>query len=228
MNTNVTRIICLLDRSGSMQGLLSDTLGGYNTFIDKQRAEPGDAIVTLAIFDDKYEEIYVDRPLSQVPLLTEEVYFPRGGTALLDAMGRAISPTQAGRTIVVIFTDGEENRSTEFRSDAIAKLVERRQKEGWNFVFFGAGMDAIGAAKNVGIGASHVGNVMRSATGAGAMYAAASASVASYRGGRSSAVQPDLLAAQPDAQPGVQATWVGIDPTAGVVMTTSNTSLLPK
>src|SRR4051812_7337917 len=103
---DTTHIICIIDRSGSMASLTNDTIGGYNTFIAKQKALPGDAVVTLVLFDDRYEVVYEARPLADVPLLTTDVYYTRGGTALRDAMGKAIGTAmRSPKAVVVVMTD---------------------------------------------------------------------------------------------------------------------------
>jgi hypothetical protein len=159
-NPHYTHIAVLLDRSGSMQSIKSDTEGGFDAFIAEQRKHPGRCDVTLAQFDDAYQEVYVAQPLASVPALDLR---PRGTTALLDAVGRLITTTgerlaampeddRPGAVIVVIMTDGLENASHEFTVDSIKKMItEQTETYGWNFVYLGANQDAISVAAGLGV-----------------------------------------------------------------------------
>lgn len=155
-------IAVLLDRSGSMESVKSDTEGGFNAFIEAQRSEPGDARVTLAQFDTQYEVVYANRHLADVPRLTLQ---PRGGTALYDALGRLVTDVGAelaalpeherpGKVIVVVMTDGHENSSREWTHDAITAAVKRQESEyAWEFLFLGANMDAVAIGTAMGFSA---------------------------------------------------------------------------
>jgi hypothetical protein len=157
-----TLIAVLLDRSGSMEAVKSDTEGGFNAFIDGQRAEPGEARVTLAQFDTDYEVVYADRPIADVPRL---VLQPRGGTALYDALGRLITDVGAelaaapeddrpGTVIVVVLTDGHENSSREWTHAAVTAAIKRQETDyAWDFVFLGANMDAVAVGTALGFAA---------------------------------------------------------------------------
>lgn len=159
-NPNLTQLAFLLDRSGSMQSIKSDVVGGFAAFIDEQRAGDGRCTATLAQFDKEYEVVYRGIDLAQVPPLT---LLPRGGTALLDSMGRLITDTAAeidalpeadrpGTVIVAIMTDGEENASREWRRPDIKALVEQQTNEhGWEFLYMGADQDAVEVGKGLGI-----------------------------------------------------------------------------
>ena len=160
---DLTHLYFLLDRSGSMQSIKSDTEGGFAAFIDEQRKEPGECRVTLAQFDDTYEVVYAGRPLSAVPPLDLQ---PRGTTALLDAMGRLITSAgdelaalpedeRPGTVIVAIMTDGLENASREWTHPAIKALVEQQSRDySWQFQYMGADQDAIEVGTSLGVSAA--------------------------------------------------------------------------
>ncbi len=163
MNKNLTEIVYILDRSGSMSGLEADTIGGYNAFLEKQKAEKGEAVVTTVLFDDKYETVHDRVDIKKIKPLTNKEYYARGTTALLDAVGKAVSHV-AGRhrnalesevpfkTIVVITTDGFENASREYDHIKVKDMIELQKKEyGWEFLFLGANIDAVETAKSFGI-----------------------------------------------------------------------------
>ena len=163
MNKNLTEIVYILDRSGSMSGLEKDTIGGYNSFLEKQKKEDGDAVVTTVLFDDKYDMVHDRVDIKKVKPLTNKEYYARGMTALLDAIGRTINYIDARhknalesevpfKTIVVITTDGYENASREFDSSKVKAMIENQKKElGWEFLFLGANIDAVETAKDFGI-----------------------------------------------------------------------------
>lgn len=165
MNTNLTELVFILDRSGSMSGLEPDTIGGFNAMIDRQREEDGKALVTTILFDDRIDILHSCEDISGVEPLTERQYYARGMTALLDAVGGAIERTRRrhaelrddavpAHTIFVITTDGEENSSRRYSFNQIRRMVEESQGElGWQFLFLGADMDAIASAAKIGIGA---------------------------------------------------------------------------
>lgn len=154
-----TEIICILDCSGSMGSMLTETIEGFNSFIDEQKAVKGKAKVTLVQFDNKYEVIYSGVKLKNVPVLDTNTFKPRGMTALLDAIGKTLTEQKeritnekwADKVIVVILTDGHENASQEFKTDTVKKLTKDAQDEGWSFVYLGANQDAIVAAQQFGI-----------------------------------------------------------------------------
>ena len=155
-------IVAVLDRSASMAHIKTDTEGGFNTFIDEQRKQPGSALVTLAQFDDQYEIAYENTPIADVPKLE---LIPRGMTALLDAVGKTITSVgvslagmdendRPATVIMVILTDGYENSSREWNADAVKKLVTEQQEHyGWEFIFLGANLDALNVARGMGIAA---------------------------------------------------------------------------
>lgn len=163
MNKNLTEIVYILDRSGSMSGLEEDTIGGYNSFLEKQKKEEGDAVVTTVLFDDRYDMVHDHVDINKVNPLTGKEYFARGTTALIDAIGKTINHVGnrhkyaldseiPAKTIVVITTDGFENASREFSSDKVKAMIEhQKEKYGWEFIFLGANIDAVQTAKRFGI-----------------------------------------------------------------------------
>lgn len=163
MKSGLTKLVLILDRSGSMQAIRDDAIGGYNNFLDEQSKVPGDASVTLVQFDDQYELVYKNMPIKQAPKLSYETFAPRGTTALLDAFGRTIDEVgkelsalddnqRPERVIVCMVTDGQENASKKYSCKQIAEMVEhQRTKYNWGFLFIGANMDAIAEASKLGI-----------------------------------------------------------------------------
>ena len=170
MKKDLTELVIILDRSGSMSGLESDTIGGYNGMLEKQKATEGEVLVSTVLFDGRSEVLYDRIPLAEVPKMTEKDYYVRGCTALLDAIGGAIhhignihkyarEEDRPEKTIFVITTDGMENASREYSYDRVKEMVERQQeKYGWEFLFLGANMDAIGTAGRFGIRADRAAN----------------------------------------------------------------------
>lgn len=165
MKKGLTEIVFILDRSGSMSGLESDTVGGFNSMIGKQKKEEGEAIVSTVVFDDVSEVIHDRVPLEKIQPLTERDYFVRGCTALLDAIGGAIhhianvhkyarKEDVPEHTLFVITTDGMENASRRYDIERVRRMIEKqKEKHGWEFLFLGANIDAIATARQVGIGA---------------------------------------------------------------------------
>ncbi|MBK5251830.1 MAG: VWA domain-containing protein [Peptostreptococcaceae bacterium] len=163
MKKDLTELVFILDRSGSMSGLESDTIGGYNSMMAKQKKEPGDAFVTTVLFDDGYELLHDRINLRGVEPITSKEYFVRGSTALLDAIGKTINKIgnaqkqtsedeRAEKVIFVITTDGMENSSREFTYEIIKKMVDnQKMKYGWEFIFLGANIDAVAEARRFGI-----------------------------------------------------------------------------
>jgi hypothetical protein len=192
-DSNKTLIAALLDRSGSMSSCVDATVEGFDELINGQKAEPGDAVVTLAQFDTEYNVVYQNTPIGEVPSL---VLIPRGGTALLDGIGKLITDVGAelaalsederpGTVIVMIMTDGGENSSHEWKLPAVKALIEKQTGVyGWKFMFLGANIDAVGVAGSMGIGASSA--IQYDSFNPGAtrgVYASASAAMTSTRSG---------------------------------------------
>lgn len=163
MKKNLSEIVFLLDRSGSMSGLEKDTIGGFNAMIEKQKKEEGEALISTILFDHEMKVLHDRVKVQDVKPISEKDYQVRGCTALLDAMGGAIhhisnvhkyarNEDVPEHTIFVITTDGMENASSHYSSSKVRTMVERqKEKYGWEFLFLGANMDAIAAAKDFGI-----------------------------------------------------------------------------
>ena len=159
----LTEIVFILDRSGSMEGLEADTIGGFNSMMKKQKEEQGEALVSTVLFDDVCEVIHDRVPMDEVKKLTEKEYFVRGCTALLDAVGGAIhhignihkyvrEEDRPEKTLFIITTDGMENSSREYSYDKVKKMVEKRkEKDHWEFIFMGANIDAVSVANKFGV-----------------------------------------------------------------------------
>lgn len=163
MKQNLTEMVFILDRSGSMQRLTSDTIGGFNSMIENQRNKEGDALVTTVLFDDQYELLHDHVDINHIKPITDREYFARGTTALLDALGKTINTIGAklnampeqerpDKVIFIVTTDGFENASREFDKKTVRKMIEHQQsKYAWTFMFLGANMDAVSEAANLGI-----------------------------------------------------------------------------
>ncbi|MDD7645679.1 MAG: hypothetical protein PUJ35_00355 [Ruminococcus bromii] len=161
----MTELVFILDRSGSMNGLEKDTIGGFNAMIEKQKQEAGEALVSTVLFDNESMVIHDRLPLDRVPRMTEKEYFTRGCTALLDAVGGAIHhignihkyarrQDVPEKTMFIITTDGYENASKRYDYEKVRKMIERqKEKYGWEFLFLGANIDAAAEARRFGIGA---------------------------------------------------------------------------
>ena len=163
MNNNLTELVFILDRSGSMGGLEKDTIGGYNSFIEKQQKEDGEANLTTVLFDHSYELLHDRVDIKKVSPLTGKEYFVRGTTALLDAIGITITKIgqkldaaaeaeRPGKVLFVITTDGMENASKEYTADKVKSMIEhQKEKYSWEFLFLGANIDAVKTAMSFGI-----------------------------------------------------------------------------
>lgn len=182
MKKNLTELVFILDRSGSMAGLEADTIGGFNAMIEKQRKEPGEAVISTVLFDNETEVIHDRIPLDRVPRLTEKEYYVRGCTALLDAVGGAIhhignvhkyarEEDRPEKTLFVITTDGMENASRRYTYDKVKSMIERqREKYGWEFLFLGANIDAAREAARFGIRADCAADYHADSMGTEAVY----------------------------------------------------------
>lgn len=162
-------VVFILDRSGSMAGLELDTIGGFNSMLEKQRKEPGDAYVSTILFDDTSEVIHDRLPIHEVPKLTENEYYVRSCTALLDAVGGAISHIAnihkyarqediPERTLFIITTDGMENASHGYTYKMVRQMIQEQKEKGWEFIFLGANIDAAQEAERFGIDESMAAN----------------------------------------------------------------------
>ena len=157
-----TELVFILDRSGSMSGLESDTIGGFNGMLTQHRSEGGDVLVSTVLFDHENEVVHDRVRIADVPTLTSKEYYTRGCTALLDAMGDAIhhiknvhkyarAEDRPARTMFIITTDGMENSSTRYTADQVRAMVKQQEEAGWAFVFLGANIDAVEVAGGLGI-----------------------------------------------------------------------------
>ncbi|WP_350455035.1 vWA domain-containing protein [Slackia heliotrinireducens] len=192
MKKDLTELVFILDRSGSMSGLETDTIGGYNGLLARQRALPGDVTVTTVLFDDKYELLHDRIDIKGVAPITDKDYYVRGCTALLDAVGRTIlkvdnalrhtaEEMRPEHVMFVITTDGYENASREFGLAKVKSLVEARQKAGWEFLFLGANIDAIETAASFGISGDRATNYCPDSQGTAKAYGAIDAAVCAMR-----------------------------------------------
>lgn len=193
MNHNMTELVFILDKSGSMRGLEKDTIGGYNSMLEKQKAEEGSAHVTTVLFDTHVELLHDRLPLGCVKPLTEKEYCVGGKTALLDAVGTTIQrineiqnaepeESRAGKVIFVITTDGFENASRKFTYPILKNLIESQQKElGWEFMFLGANMDAVSEAGKLGIQPDRAASFVNDSIGIATNYASVSMAVSAMR-----------------------------------------------
>ena len=182
MKKNLTELVFILDRSGSMAGLEADTIGGFNAMLQKQRGEPGEAVISTVLFDNEAEVIHDRVSLERVPRLTEKEYYVRGCTALLDAVGGAIhhignvhkyarEEDRPEKTLFVITTDGLENASRRYTYDKVKSMIERqREKYGWEFLFLGANIDAAREAARFGIHADCAADYHADSIGTEAVY----------------------------------------------------------
>ena len=211
MNTNLTEIVFILDRSGSMMHLTDDTIGGFNSFIEKQKGEPGEALLTTVLFDDQYEVLHNGVSLKEVQPMTKDQYWARGMTAMYDAIGKTINevghrlsetPEQyrPGKVIFVITTDGMENASREFTQTKVKEMIQHQtEKYSWDFIFLGANIDSAATAEGIGIKAGYAADYVASAQGTSSMYFAVDAAVSSSRAtGTVSACWADCLASTDD------------------------------
>jgi hypothetical protein len=205
---NLTHLYFLLDRSGSMQSIVDDTVGGFDAFIAEQRKAGGECRVTLAQFDDAYEEVYADRPIADVPSL---VLQPRGTTALLDSIGRLIGEAgqrlaalpedrRPGTVVVGIMTDGMENASREWSHPRVKALIEQQTRDyQWQFLYLGADQDAIEVGASIGVSAAN--SVTYGRGKVRQAMAATAANVSAYRaakmGGAPEAEAAGLMAFSP-------------------------------
>lgn len=191
----MTELIFILDRSGSMSGLEADTIGGFNSMIEKQKREEGKAVVSTVLFDSECQVIHDRLPLDKVPPMTEKEYYVRGSTALLDAIGGAIhhignihkyarKEDVPEKTMFIITTDGHENASHRYDYDRVRHMIERqKEKYGWEFLFLGANIDAAKEAKRFGIGADRAVNYHADSKGTALNYEVVSDAVRNIRKG---------------------------------------------
>ena len=193
MKTDLTELVFILDRSGSMSGLESDTIGGFNSMLAKQKAEPGECRITTVLFDNLYEVLHDRIDIKAVSPITDKEYFVRGNTALLDAVGTTINKIsgvqkstaeefRAGKVLFAITTDGMENSSREYSYDKVKSMIEQQKSQhGWEFIFLGANIDAPEVASRFGIARDHAQSYHNDSEGIAINYCAVSEAVAAFR-----------------------------------------------
>ena len=190
---NITELVFILDRSGSMAGLESDTIGGFNAMIEKQKKEEGECYISTVLFDNVSEVLHDRVQLSVIKPMTDKEYTVRGCTALIDAIGSAIHhignihkyarPEDIPEhTMFIITTDGMENASQRYSSDEVKKMIERqKEKYGWEFLFIGANIDAVETARRYGINEDRAVNYNADAKGTGILYESVACAVTNVR-----------------------------------------------
>jgi len=193
MDSNLTELVFVLDRSGSMSGLESDTIGGFNGMLAKQKAEPGECRLTTVLFDDRIELLHDRLDIRGVSELTARDYYVRGATALLDAVGAAIQKivavqtrsgesVRAGKVLFVITTDGMENSSRDYSHGQIKKMIEHQKEENsWEFLFLGANIDAVSVASRIGIGRDRAQSYYQDSEGVWLNYQSVSSAASHFR-----------------------------------------------
>ena len=193
MKKNLTEIVFILDRSGSMAGLEGDTIGGFNAMIEKQKREPGEALVSTVLFDNETVVIHDRVDIRRIEPMSDRDYYVRGCTALLDAVGGAIhhignvhkyarEEDRPEKTLFVITTDGMENASRKYSYDRLKAMIERqKEKYGWEFIFLGANIDAAKEAARFGIHADCAANYHADHEGTAVIYEAVSEAVCNVR-----------------------------------------------
>ncbi len=179
---NRTELVFIIDRSGSMQGLEADTIGGFNSMIEKQKNEEGECYVSTVLFDDESEVLHDRVELKDIKPMTNRDYYVRGCTALIDAIGGAIhhignihkyarKEDVPAHTLFVITTDGMENASHKYTSDRVKRMIERqKEKYGWEFIFIGANIDSVETAASIGISKDRAVNYVHDGRGTRVMY----------------------------------------------------------
>ena len=193
MKKNLTEIVFILDRSGSMAGLEDDTIGGFNAMIEKQRKEAGEALVSTVLFDHETKVIHDRVDIRRIEPITRKEYYVRGSTALLDAVGGAIhhignvhkyarEEDRPEKTLFVITTDGMENASHKYSYARLKAMIERqKEKHGWEFLFLGANIDAAREAARFGIGADRAANYHADSKGTNVIYETVSEAITQVR-----------------------------------------------
>ncbi len=193
MNKNLTELVFILDRSGSMSGLESDTIGGFNSMFKKQRAIDGEGRITTVLFNDNYKLLHDRIDIRAVSPMTENEYQVGGSTALIDAIGITINKLvnvqkstaeeyRAEKVMFVIITDGEENSSREYSAERVRAMIgQEKEKYGWEFVFLGANIDAVQTAGRFGIGADRAADYVADSEGTTLNFEMMSQAVAQYR-----------------------------------------------
>lgn len=193
MKKDLTEIIFVLDRSGSMSSLTDDTIGGFNSFIENQKKEKGEALVTTVLFDNQYEMLHDGVNIKDIKPLTNQEYYARGMTALLDAVGTAITDVgvrlnntpeeeRPEKVMMIIITDGLENASKEYTKQQVKEMIDRQTNTyNWKFMFLGANMDAVKEAQDFGLSPQCASNYKATTDGLRSVYATMCSTVADFR-----------------------------------------------
>ena len=195
IRNNVTELVFILDRSGSMSGLESDTIGGFNSLLKKQKEQEGECFVTTVLFSNDSETVHDRLPLDSVPEMTGKDYAVGGCTALIDAIGETIEHIAKvhkylryedvpAHTVFAIMTDGMENASKRFSSREVKKMIERRKEEGWEFLFIGANIDAVETAGRFGIDSDRAVNYRADKRGTAVVFNAVGKAMGACRAGK--------------------------------------------
>jgi len=196
MKNNITEIVFILDRSGSMHGFESDTIGGFNSVIENQKKKDGTAYVSTVLFSNSSEVLHDRVDIRNIKPMTDDDYHAGGSTALLDAIGGAIhhignihkyarTEDVPEHTIFIITTDGLENASSEYSSSKVKEMIEQRKKQGWEFIFLAANIDAVETAENIGIGHKRAANYCQASKGIKESFEAMSDAITSVRANKS-------------------------------------------
>lgn len=178
-------IVVIADRSGSMESIRDDAIGGFNAFLEEQKKVEGEANLTLVLFDDKYEVPVDAMPLADVYPLTKATFVPRGMTAMNDAIGRALTALEAknpAKAIICILTDGMENASREFDANQVKKLVTAAENRGWRVIYLAANQDAFAVGARMGVLPQNSQNFAATGAGVQSAYGSLSRSTSDYRG----------------------------------------------
>lgn len=193
MKKNLTELVFILDKSGSMGGLEKDTIGGYNSMLEKQKAVEGECVITTVLFDNNYELLHDRIDIRAVKPITEEEYFVGGSTALLDAIGKTVGKIgnaqkntaeeyRAEKVMFVIITDGEENASRRYSAETVREMIKRqKEKFGWEFIFLGANIDAVETAGRFGIDADRAVDYVPDSEGTELNFCMMTETIAEYR-----------------------------------------------
>lgn len=217
MKKGLTEVVFILDRSGSMSGLEADTIGGFNSMIEKQKKEEGEALISTVLFDDQSEVLYDRVPVSRIEPMNDRQYYVRGCTALLDAVGGAIhhignihkyarEEDVPERTIFVITTDGMENASRIYNYDKVRRAIERqKERYHWEFIFLGANIDAAAEAARFGIDSSRAARYECDSYGTALNYSVVSDTVAKLR--RCDTMEMDAVFEEDDALAPIRADY---------------------
>lgn len=193
MKKDLTELVLILDKSGSMSGLEKDTIGGYNSMLEKQKAAEGECVITTVLFDNNYELLHDRIDIHAVKPITEKEYFVGGSTALLDAIGKTVHKIgtvqkntaedfRAEKVMFIIITDGEENASKQYSAEKVKAMIKRqKEKYGWEFIFLGANIDAVETAGRFGIDADRAVDYVPDSEGTKLNFCIMSETVAEFR-----------------------------------------------